>query len=166
MALKKKDNWIGHILRRNCLLKHVIGGKIEGRTELMERRGRGRKQLLCGPKKKDNWIGNILRRNCLLKHVIGGKIEGRTELMERRGRGCKQLLCGPKKKRYWKVKQVALVRSLWRSFFRGGYGPVVRHRRMKVRMCNIWTSLLNSLVRSVRRHVFMQQFFNYPLLTF
>jgi hypothetical protein len=28
---KKKANWIGHILRRNCLLKHVIEGKIEGR---------------------------------------------------------------------------------------------------------------------------------------
>jgi hypothetical protein len=27
----RKDNWIGHILRRNCLLKHVIEGKIEGR---------------------------------------------------------------------------------------------------------------------------------------
>jgi hypothetical protein len=24
-------NWIGHILRRNCLLKHVIEGKVEGR---------------------------------------------------------------------------------------------------------------------------------------
>jgi len=23
-------NWIGHILRRNCLLKHVIEGKTEG----------------------------------------------------------------------------------------------------------------------------------------
>jgi hypothetical protein len=27
-----KANWIGHILRRNCLLKHVIEGKIEGHT--------------------------------------------------------------------------------------------------------------------------------------
>jgi hypothetical protein len=25
-----KANWIGHILRRNCLLKHVTGRKIEG----------------------------------------------------------------------------------------------------------------------------------------
>jgi len=24
----RKANWIGHILRRNCLLKHVIGGQI------------------------------------------------------------------------------------------------------------------------------------------
>jgi hypothetical protein len=28
---RRKANWIGHILRRNCLLKHVIEGKIEGR---------------------------------------------------------------------------------------------------------------------------------------
>ena len=27
---KWKANWIGHILRRNCLLKQVIGGKIKG----------------------------------------------------------------------------------------------------------------------------------------
>jgi hypothetical protein len=27
---RKKANWIGHILRRNCLTKHVIEGKTEG----------------------------------------------------------------------------------------------------------------------------------------
>jgi hypothetical protein len=26
----RKANWIGHILCRNCLLKHVIAGKING----------------------------------------------------------------------------------------------------------------------------------------
>jgi len=25
---RRKANWIGHILRRNCLLKHLIGGQI------------------------------------------------------------------------------------------------------------------------------------------
>jgi hypothetical protein len=34
---RRKANWIGHILRRNCLLKHIIEGKIEGRIEVMER---------------------------------------------------------------------------------------------------------------------------------
>ena len=34
---RKKANWIGHILRRNCLLKHVIKLMIAGRTELMVR---------------------------------------------------------------------------------------------------------------------------------
>jgi hypothetical protein len=28
---QKKANWIGHILRRNCLQKHFIGGHIEGK---------------------------------------------------------------------------------------------------------------------------------------
>ena len=41
-----KAKWTGHILRRNCLLKRVFGGKIKGRIEVMERRGRRRKQLL------------------------------------------------------------------------------------------------------------------------
>ena len=27
---KRKENWIGHILRRNCLLQRVIEGKIQG----------------------------------------------------------------------------------------------------------------------------------------
>jgi hypothetical protein len=40
------SNWIGHILRRNCLLKEVIEGKIKGRIEVTRRRRRRRKQLL------------------------------------------------------------------------------------------------------------------------
>jgi hypothetical protein len=38
--------WIGHILRRNCLLKQVIEGKMKGQIELTRRRGRRRKKLL------------------------------------------------------------------------------------------------------------------------
>jgi hypothetical protein len=30
---KRKANWIGHILRRNCLLQRVIEGKIKGEIE-------------------------------------------------------------------------------------------------------------------------------------
>jgi hypothetical protein len=41
-----KANWIGHILCRNCVLKHSIGGKIEGKIYVMGRRGRRCKQLL------------------------------------------------------------------------------------------------------------------------
>ena len=43
---KRKANWIGHILRRNCLLKQVIEGKINGEMEVPRRRGRRRKKLL------------------------------------------------------------------------------------------------------------------------
>jgi hypothetical protein len=45
-ANKRKGNWIGHILCRNCLLKHVIEGKIEEKIEVTGRRGRRHKQLL------------------------------------------------------------------------------------------------------------------------
>jgi len=34
---KRKANWIGHILRRNCLLKQVIKGKIKGEMEVTKR---------------------------------------------------------------------------------------------------------------------------------
>jgi hypothetical protein len=34
--LKRKANWIGHILRRNCLLQPVIEGKIKGGIEVKE----------------------------------------------------------------------------------------------------------------------------------
>ena len=42
---KRKTNWVGHILRRNCLLKQVIEGKIKGEIEVTRRRGRRRKKL-------------------------------------------------------------------------------------------------------------------------
>ena len=34
---KRKANWIGHILRRNCLLQQVIEGKIKGQIEVTRR---------------------------------------------------------------------------------------------------------------------------------
>jgi hypothetical protein len=43
---RRKANLSGHILCRNCLLKDVIEGKIEGRIEVMGRQGRRLKQLL------------------------------------------------------------------------------------------------------------------------
>ena len=43
---KRKAKWIGHILRRNCLLQRVIEGKINGGIEMTGRRGWRRKKLL------------------------------------------------------------------------------------------------------------------------
>jgi hypothetical protein len=43
---KRKDNWIGHILRRNCLLRQGIEVKIKGGIEVTGRRGRRRRMLL------------------------------------------------------------------------------------------------------------------------
>jgi hypothetical protein len=43
---KRKANWIGHILRRNCLLRQVIEGKIKGVIEVTGGQGRRRRKLL------------------------------------------------------------------------------------------------------------------------
>jgi hypothetical protein len=43
---KRKANWIGHILRRNCLLRQVMEGKIKGGIEGTGRGGRRRRKLL------------------------------------------------------------------------------------------------------------------------
>jgi hypothetical protein len=78
-------------------------------------------------RRKANWIGHILRGNCLLKHVIEGTLEGRIEMTRRRGRRRKQLLDDLKeKRRYWTLKEEALDRTVWRTRFGRGYGPVVR----------------------------------------
>ena len=49
---KRKANWIGHILRRNCLLQRVIEGKIKGGMEVTGRRGRKRRKLLDNLKER------------------------------------------------------------------------------------------------------------------
>jgi hypothetical protein len=36
-TIKRTANWIGHILHKNCLIKHVIEGTLEGRREIMGR---------------------------------------------------------------------------------------------------------------------------------
>jgi hypothetical protein len=41
---RRKANWTCHSLRRNCLLKHVIEGKIARGTEVTGGRGRSSKQ--------------------------------------------------------------------------------------------------------------------------
>jgi hypothetical protein len=55
MQLKKRRaNWIGQILHNNCILKHVIEGKIEGRINMTGRQGRRRKQLLSTLRKRED----------------------------------------------------------------------------------------------------------------
>ena len=43
---RKKANWIGHILHRNCVLNTLLKGKVEGRIKMRGRRERRHKQLL------------------------------------------------------------------------------------------------------------------------
>jgi hypothetical protein len=49
---KRKANWIGHILRRKCLLRQVIDGKIKGGIEVTGRRGRRGRKLLDDHKER------------------------------------------------------------------------------------------------------------------
>jgi hypothetical protein len=65
--------------------------------------------------------GHILRRNCFLKHVIEGNIEGRRIRGSRRKPLLGDLM---KERRYWKQKDEALDRTLWRTRFGRGYGPI------------------------------------------
>lgn len=48
IVTRMKADWIGHILRPNWLIKHVI----EGNTEEKRIRGKRRKQLLCDSEKE------------------------------------------------------------------------------------------------------------------
>jgi hypothetical protein len=52
---KRKANWIGHILRRNCLLRQVIKGKIKGGIEVTGRRRRRRRKLLDDLKERKEY---------------------------------------------------------------------------------------------------------------
>jgi hypothetical protein len=52
---KRKANWSGHILRRNCLLQRVIEGKIKGGIEATRRRGRRRRRLLDDLKERKEY---------------------------------------------------------------------------------------------------------------
>jgi hypothetical protein len=72
---KRKANWIGHILRRNCLLKQLIEGKIKGEMEVTRRRGRRRKKLLDDLKDRRGYShlkDEALDRTMWRNHFGGG----------------------------------------------------------------------------------------------
>ena len=53
---KRKANWIGHMLSRNCLLKQVIEGKIKGEMGVTGRRGRRCRKLLMTLRTGENTL--------------------------------------------------------------------------------------------------------------
>ena len=62
---KQKLNWIGHILRRNCLLQRVTEGKIKGGIEVTGRREVRRRKLLDDLKERrgySHWKEEALDR--------------------------------------------------------------------------------------------------------
>jgi hypothetical protein len=120
MYLESFEMWCWRRVEKISWTDHV-------RNEVLHRVKEERNILHTIKRRKANLIGLILRRSCLLKLVIEAKLEGRIEMMGRRGRRRKQLLDDLKeKRRYWKLKEEALDRTLWRSRLGRGYGPVVR----------------------------------------
>ena len=71
---KRKANWIVNILRRNCLLKQVIEGKIKGLMEVARRRGRRRKKLLDDLKDRRGYshLKEEALDRTMLRHRFGG----------------------------------------------------------------------------------------------
>jgi hypothetical protein len=59
-----------HILCRNCLLKRVIEGKIEGKIEVTGRRGRRRKQLLDDLRKTKVILRCVIPVVCRINQTI------------------------------------------------------------------------------------------------
>ena len=106
----KKISWTDHVRNEEVLFRVN-----EQRNILHEIR-----------KRKANWIGHILRGNCLLQQVIEGKIKGQIDVTRRRGRRHKKLLDDLKDRiGYCQLKEEALDRTMWRSRFGRGFGPVV-----------------------------------------
>ena len=75
---KVKANWIGHILRRNCLLKQVIEGKIKGEMEVTRRRGRRRKKQLDDLKDRRRY--SHLKEEALDRTIWGNHFEEALDL--------------------------------------------------------------------------------------
>ena len=72
---KRKANCIGHILRRNCLLKQVIEEKIKREMEVTRRWGRRRKKLLDDLKDRRGYSHlkeEALDRTMWRNHFSGG----------------------------------------------------------------------------------------------
>jgi hypothetical protein len=51
---RRKAIWIGHIVCRNCLLKHVTEGKLDGKLSVTGRRGRGISSYWVTLRKRDD----------------------------------------------------------------------------------------------------------------
>jgi hypothetical protein len=69
---KRKANWIGHILRTNCLLRQVIEGKIKEGIEVIGRRGIRRSKLLNDIKIKERILKS--ERGSSRSHCVDGSL--------------------------------------------------------------------------------------------
>jgi len=67
---RRKTKWIGHILCRKCLLKHVNEGKIGGAIKVTGGRGRRRKQLLYDLKENYMEIERLSIRSQSVENAV------------------------------------------------------------------------------------------------
>jgi hypothetical protein len=103
------------IVKEERYVIHALKGRDGGRKE-------GRKEG-----SKASWIGHILRGSDLVNLIIEGKIQGRREVNGRRGTRRKLLLDDINETRgHWKLNEETLDRTVCRTYFERGYGPVVR----------------------------------------
>ena len=75
---KRKANWIGHILRRNCFLQRVIEGKIQGGIEVTGRQGRRRRKLLDDLKERRGY--SHLKEEALDRTMWRARLEEALDL--------------------------------------------------------------------------------------
>ena len=123
---------------------------------------------LVWAKRNANEVGHILRRNCFLKYVIQRNSEGRVGVTGRRWRRLEQLLDELKGKTgYWKLKEAALDRILWRTRFGKSYGPVTRkttkwmNESMNELVPRLWQ--YKKLIRTPESRYIMYNFFFFVL---
>jgi hypothetical protein len=69
---KRKANWIGHILRRNCLLRQVIKGKIKGGIEVIYRQERRCRKIVDDLKERRGY--SHLKEEALDRTMWRGRV--------------------------------------------------------------------------------------------
>jgi hypothetical protein len=67
---RRKADWIGHILHRNCHLRHVVERKIEGVIAVTGRRGGKRELLLDVLKEIIGYEDMEIKRGCTRQHSV------------------------------------------------------------------------------------------------
>jgi hypothetical protein len=126
---RRKANWIGHILHRNCILKHIIEGKMERGTEVRVKHEIRCKQLLDGLKGKNThstrrraaasslWCHSWKKNPPLCFHELNQKLLAAPLYV------CFYL---KEKRRFWKLRNDAPDHTLRRTRFGRVYETLVR----------------------------------------
>jgi hypothetical protein len=73
------SNWIGHILRRKCLLQQVNKGKIKEGIEVTGRRGRRRRKVLDDLKERGGY--SHLKEEVLDRSMWGARFGRGLDLL-------------------------------------------------------------------------------------